>query len=216
MSILPILPPLGIGYIAATLTDAGHEVKVLDAFVEAWDSSVDVDEELSRIGLSDEEISSVVSEFKPMLVGISNPFSSQSRGMMEVAGLIKKVSKDIKVVVGGVHPSSMPEQCLLNEDIDFLIKGEGERPMLELIELIEGRRAIERVGGLYYRADGGIKIQWYRRYLEGSRQDAAPGLPPVTNEKKYFAAGARDMTTRGGLHDRWTTYDHQPWLPLFL
>ena len=55
--------PLGIGYIASYLEGMGYSIKVIDAFGEGYDNRLIYNDEYLRIGLSDKEILSEVSNF---------------------------------------------------------------------------------------------------------------------------------------------------------
>jgi radical SAM superfamily enzyme YgiQ (UPF0313 family) len=69
-----------------------------------------------------------------------------------IAKLIKEFDSSIKVIVGGPHPTFCPEEVMKNRDIDFVIKGEGEIPLLNLMrELKSATPRWESVPGLYYR-----------------------------------------------------------------
>ena len=68
------------------------------------------------------------------------PFSGWSKTAFEVASIVKKVNKDITVVLFGLHPSSRPEDCLENADVDFVVVGEPENTVLELVEALEAEK----------------------------------------------------------------------------
>lgn len=199
-----ILPPIGLGYIASVLERAGHEVRILDAFGLGWEKNSECnDRELIRVGISKDEIAAELRKFSPDMVGISNPFSSQAMGMRETAELVKRIDPKIKVLIGGVHPSSVPLECMKDPNIDFLVKGEGEMPVLELISHIKGELPIEKVMGVYYRNGTEICFNGAGSVFKDLDEIPLPAyhLMPMN---EYFEAAKKDMTTRGGLHDRWT------------
>ena len=51
---------------------------------------------------------------------------------LKIAKLIKKYNANIPIVLGGVHPSLLPEQTLQNELVDIVVVGEGERTIQDL------------------------------------------------------------------------------------
>jgi len=48
--------------------------------------------------------------------------------------IAKKLFPEIKIVVGGIHPSVMPDECLEIDEFDYIFKGEGEVTLPELIK----------------------------------------------------------------------------------
>jgi len=55
------------------------------------------------------------------------------------------------VIMGGSHVSAVPESALANPSVDFVIRGEGEKPFVEFLNYLLGRRKIECVPGLGYK-----------------------------------------------------------------
>ena len=101
------------------------------------------------------KLTEIVSQTKPTIVGIS--FLTPLQSVVErVANLIKETNPDIKVVVGSCHPTFCPEEVMQNQDIDFVVRGEGEIPLLCLIkELKKDDPKLETVPGISYRDWGG-------------------------------------------------------------
>ncbi len=81
------------------------------------------------------------------LVGISFMSNYLDRGMQLCKAL--KESLDVPLVVGGIHPTVMPEQCLGFADI--VCVGEGEEALLELIGRMEAGENFTDVRNLYFR-----------------------------------------------------------------
>jgi magnesium-protoporphyrin IX monomethyl ester (oxidative) cyclase len=124
---------LGIMQIASYLIKNNHEVSIIDALGEGFDN-IERNKNYFRVGLSDDEIVHRISpEYE--LIGISVPFSHLARLAHELIDKIKDRFKDIPVVMGGVYPSSQPELAV-KSGADFLILGEGEEPMLHLINYL--------------------------------------------------------------------------------
>lgn len=64
---------------------------------------------------------------------------------------------DVPVVYGGVMPSLYPELFLKNCNVDFVVRGEGERTLFELAEYLNGDFKLEDIDGLsYWDNDGGV------------------------------------------------------------
>jgi len=136
----PVLP-LGLAYLAATLEAYQMPVDVIDAWAE---------------GYSFEELGTEVAKRAPDIVGITMMSPIYASAMRSV-DIVRKYS-DAKIVVGGPHPSALPEQCLEdNPNIDFVIIGEGEKPLVELVAaLSESGKHLSAISGLAYRDNRGI------------------------------------------------------------
>ncbi len=90
---------------------------------------------------------------KPDLVGISSLFSPYYREVLQAAEAIKEKTH-CPIVLGGSHVSAVPELMLRNPAVNWVIRGEGERPLVELIKALQGRKGLEQVPGLGYKQDG--------------------------------------------------------------
>ncbi|MDP2922715.1 MAG: radical SAM protein [Candidatus Omnitrophota bacterium] len=107
--------PLGIGYLGAYLMERNYSVKIIDEEVEK---------------LTKEKIKDLTSD-KKQLVGISCMTPNISRGY-ELADQIKSVYPESTVVLGGIHPTVLPEEALSRPSVDLVVKGEAE-PVIEQI-----------------------------------------------------------------------------------
>jgi anaerobic magnesium-protoporphyrin IX monomethyl ester cyclase len=87
------------------------------------------------------------------LVGITLDTSRYYKGM-KYARLLK--SKGTKVVVGGPHASFMADQILGSGSADFVVRGEGEQTILELVTALTKGGNLEGIKGLSYLSDNQI------------------------------------------------------------
>lgn len=132
--LMRVSPPMGLGYVGASLKRAGNEVLVYD-------------ETLKSVATLRE----VLINFRPSIVGITG-LSSQYPSVKRVARSAKEIGST--VVVGGIHASSYPEFTLSDcKNIDYVIKGEGEK---SFVDFLDGRD-ISKIPGLYYRNHNGVK-----------------------------------------------------------
>jgi radical SAM superfamily enzyme YgiQ (UPF0313 family) len=141
-------PPLGLAYIGSYLLHAGYEVAAID---------------LNVSGLNLSRVKMIVEEDEPSLVGISSSTESYPSAL-KIAECVKSVDKDVKVVMGGPHPTTLPQQVLAEDCVDFVIVGEGEKTMLELSKyILEGKGELKNIKGLGYKVEGKmIKINGRR------------------------------------------------------
>ena len=141
--------PLGLGYLGTALKTAGIDVVGLDAAVQ--NPPLEVEKGIIRYGLTSEELRKQIERIKPDIVGISCFFSSRFPAALEAAQIIKQISPNIITVIGGVHPSLMPEKVCSYPEFDYAIIGEGERSFVELIRAIENGASLKSIDGLAYK-----------------------------------------------------------------
>ncbi|MCX7990911.1 MAG: B12-binding domain-containing radical SAM protein [Proteobacteria bacterium] len=104
-------------------------------------------------GIDKSLISKKIAEFKPDMVCISSLFSTYFYDVIDIAKEVKKINKDIIVVSGGNHPTIFPEKVLRYKEIDFVIRGEGETPLNQLIKAIRNKNGFDEIKGLCYKKD---------------------------------------------------------------
>lgn len=139
---------LNLAYLSATLKQAGHEVLVLDATAPC-----------NR--LDEEEIARRIREFRPHFVGVTLtidyiPATYDYLGRLRALGM--------PIVAGGPHANCLPEE-VLEHGADLVVVGEGERTILDLAEHYLGRRELDAVDGLCFRAENGRIVRTPARGL---------------------------------------------------
>ncbi|MQY62129.1 radical SAM protein [archaeon] len=100
-----------------------------------------------------EDVKQEVKRLAPEMLGMTCG-SVTYRRCIETAKAVKEVLPACKVVVGGWHPSYLPESMLQHPAIDYVVMGEGERAIVELAKSItkgEDDSAIAKISGLAYR-----------------------------------------------------------------
>lgn len=166
--ITPVFPPLGLAYIAAFLKKNNIEVRILES--NAHD-------------LNHQQISHCISEYSPNIVGITSTTS-----LIEEAHQIALLCpKEIKVIIGGVHASSMPNETLEKfERFDYLVRGEGEFTMLELAQ----EKPLSKINGLSYRKGKNI-VHNKERPLNENLDNLPLPARELLPMNKYFSVGAK-------------------------
>jgi radical SAM superfamily enzyme YgiQ (UPF0313 family) len=89
-----------------------------------------------------------IDELRPLAVGFTMLTGSCIIQIIEISRKIKEKHPEIKIVVGGIHPTFFPEQTLLNPFIDFVVVNEAEKAFLKLLKLIEGGGRLEQIESL--------------------------------------------------------------------
>ncbi len=140
-----IMPPLGLASIASYLEREGVEVAIVDCY--AHPDSQRVLRELLR-------------ELRPALIGFSCTTSSFLDGV-RLASLAKSELPGIRSVFGGAHVSALKEQVFGWSEVDYVVVGEGEATLAELVRS-EGEN-LEQVAGLIFRdSDGTVVFNGHR------------------------------------------------------
>jgi anaerobic magnesium-protoporphyrin IX monomethyl ester cyclase len=142
--------PLGIGYLASYLRQAGYQVKIFESLSDNF-SFNDLDRQIES--------------FKPNLLGISVMTPSYPRAV-EICEQVKS-EYNIKTVLGGHHVSAVKEDVLRqSQDVDFAVIGEGERTLLELVNQLDSTHPeFDRVNGLAWRDGDKIIINRPRELI---------------------------------------------------
>src|SRR6266850_612098 len=110
-----------------------------------------------HFGKSFDAIESEIAELRPDIVGISCLFTPYYREALEVAARVKKRANAI-VVMGGSHASAVPESLLASPHVDYVIRGEGEKPFVEFLGAIQNQQCVEAIPNLAYKRDGAFVL----------------------------------------------------------
>ena len=170
--------PLGLAYVASSLKDKGHEALIFSGEIGFTKSIkiqkvvVDDDfmnnlEEKEVWKLVVRELKKVIGSFKPDLIGITMP-TVKYEVVKALASAIKSSCEvpTAPIVVGGPHPTIMPEDTLKIEDIDYVVRGEGEETIIELIDCLEHNKTLNKVKGLSYRKGSKVINNTTRPYIK--------------------------------------------------
>ena len=114
------VPHLGLAMIGAMLEKEGFNVKILDMFALDMDVA-DIAREIRKI--------------KPKIVGITSVTSNFFQAM-KVLKTVKLVDNTIITIFGGPHVTIMPETVIPSSYVDYVVIGEGEHVIIELVNYI--------------------------------------------------------------------------------
>jgi radical SAM superfamily enzyme YgiQ (UPF0313 family) len=76
------------------------------------------------------------------------------RETVAIARAAKERYPDLPVILGGWHPSLLPEQTLAAEYVDVVVCGQGEDAMLEVVGHLEAGESLAGIPGVGYKEDG--------------------------------------------------------------
>lgn len=124
--------PLGLGYIGSKLERA-FDVKLLDMQLEGYDNERLLPSGATLYGLDNISLYEYIQNYQPHYVLISCVFSSMHNRALAIASIVKSFNRDIIVIIGGPHPSALPYMFTKDPNVDYVIIGEGERTVYDLL-----------------------------------------------------------------------------------
>lgn len=131
----PQYPPLNLAYLAAFLEQNGYLSEIID-LDEGKNSYAKLEDSLRLDNC--------------FLVGLTftTPLLENAK---KTADKIKQI-KNIPIVVGGIHASLSPLECISYNNFNYVIEGEGEIPLLKLANyLTKSLPLLSQIGGLNYK-----------------------------------------------------------------
>lgn len=130
-----ILAPLNLGYIASYLKSKG----INDVFIHSALIEKDIFKKLKGADL----------------IGVSVNTAVLKHAIF-ITNKIKNRKPKTIIVWGGSYPSALPDKVLENQNIDYVVRGEGEVGFYELVKAVENNEDIEGIRGISYRKNGEI------------------------------------------------------------
>lgn len=165
---------LGLAYIKSYLVANGHEAEIVDGYL----LNMEVKEVIRKI----------VEDKSCKIVGVS-PFIDSLQQSLEITKGIKNVRRDILVCWGG-HLATFSAEDLLQscDEIDCIVRGEGELTFFELVESLHfGTLGLEEIKGLALRKNGEVLFAKPRCLIENL--DRLP-FPDRVNAVSAFESGS--------------------------
>ena len=131
---------IGIYYIASYLRENNYDVNVFD---------------FDNLRPDETTLRKMISESSFDLVGITGMATSYSY-VKWLSSVIKGYKSDIPIVLGGPSATTITDILLNHTLVDYLIIGEGERVIINLINSIKNNENLENVKGIAYKKNGRI------------------------------------------------------------
>ena len=173
-------PPLGLSYVAGHLRRLGHQVRMID---------------LNVSGYNPQRLRLALKRTMPDVVGIS-AYTETYPNALAVAGEVKRLNSGTKVVMGGAHPSILPAETVGEQDVDFVVVGEGEETTAELLSALEKGYGVEDILGLGWKdAEGSVYVNDARPLLAA---DAIGWPARDLLSLEFYQTPFTVLTARGG------------------
>ena len=170
--------PLNLLYVASAARKAGVEPALYDAMslFTGWD-----------------EIRAELRRRRPKYVG-STAITATIDTCLELGRVVKEEVPEATYILGGVHPTFMWREILEAEGspVDFIVRGEGERTVEELLRVLEEGREPSDVAGIAWRPNGRATITPQRRFLDDLEEyPAAFDIADWPTYKYFVIPGGR-------------------------
>lgn len=148
------VPPIGLAYVAAALREAGHDVHVIDTTGEAIEQFTKISDTWLRRGLTDDEVLERIDPDSEAIC-FSLMFSQDWLPARTLIRRVREAHPNATLVGGGEHFTAEPTHAFADSPIDFILPGEGDRVICDLMDHLAGNRPVEEVPGAYYRGPSG-------------------------------------------------------------
>ena len=164
------IPALSIFYPGAALEREGHNVLYWD---ERWDNDRDLSDKIDKVDY----------------VGTSSLTGEQLKGVKRILTIAKERGKT--TIFGGIHASLTPFESIIEEYIDYIVVGEGEQTIVELIDAIDNGKEI----GLGVVTKDGFK--GFRQYMDGGTVESPITEKTLPYFEKSYPNDITLLTSRG-------------------
>src|SRR3989338_1180621 len=175
-------PALSIFYPGVVLEKSGFEVEYSD---ERFDNRQHTEKLIKN----------------SLVIGVSSMTGFQLGEAQRILKTAKEINPNIITLLGGVHPSMLPDQCIRESFIDVVCVGEGERTLLEFMKCIKKKKSLKNVKGILWKNNGNIIKNEKRELVDINK------IPwPVTKKNRHYfkiaadASQIRLLSSRGCPH----------------
>ena len=188
---------LGIEYISALLKTGGHETRL---FVDPllFDDEFITVKILNRCFDFKKRILQALKSYQPDLIGMS-VVSSFYPWASQLAQLIK-TEMNVPVIMGGIHPTSVPDRVIQNEAVDMVCIGEGEYPFLELADSMAAGKPDTTIKNIWFKDNGRIIRNPLRPLIENLDALPFPDKDLYYSASPHFSKSYYIAASRGCPH----------------
>ncbi len=143
--------PLTLVYLAASARQAGLSPIIYDAMTKRH---------------SHDDIAQTIQDISPAYVAVT-AITATYPDAIEVLETAKKIDPNITTLIGGVHTSFLFREALASDCVDFVVRGEGEESLRELLTCLEASEDPASVTGIAFKdGEGGIVETPARPYVD--------------------------------------------------
>lgn len=151
---------LSIECLSGFLKSRGHDVEL------AFDPMLFSNEAFNFYRLANifdisKELIRKINKMKPDLVGFS-VFTLNYQRALKIARELKKSNNKIITIFGGIHSTVVPQYVIEEDCVDIVCVGEGEFPLLELLDSMENSKLDTNIKNLWFKVGSKIITNYCR------------------------------------------------------
>jgi len=166
-------PPLGLFSLAGALRANGYEPRVIDGALNRANRHI-VSAEIADCAC----------------FGVSLLTGPMIRDAIDISSMVRRLRPELPIVFGGWHPSLLSGQTLREDFVDIVVRHQGEKTLVEVLERLEAGASLDLVAGCWFKRD--------RQIIQNSDRAATPlsDLPPPAYDLIDFDAYERAIGER--------------------
>ncbi|MCX6664243.1 MAG: radical SAM protein [Euryarchaeota archaeon] len=197
-NILFVEPPRNFWFVMGEYLPPPSALLILAAYVERELPGIDIDiVDCQADRLDWQGLERYIESANPSMI-LTSGFTTNTYSCARTCEIAKTVNEDIVTIVGGIHFSFTPEESLQSfPEIDYIVRGEGELTVVDLIKTLENKGKISQVQGVSYRNNGKITHNPARPLIENLDSLPYPAYHLVEeNLKRYHFTMMAGRNTR--------------------
>jgi len=153
--------PLGLAYVASYARQQGYsDIKVVDLNI------------YPKAEIPKADIYGITA---------TTPLINQAK---KICALIKQKNKNALTIIGGPHATCESDETLSDNSVDFVIKGEGEKAFVSLLNALKNKTGLSEVEGLSYKENGKV-LHNKSKFIENLDELPFPALDLFPDLKFY-------------------------------
>lgn len=167
---------LGLEYLTAVLREKSFRVRIIDAHL---------------LNLDIKDVAKQIIEVNPIIIGFTSCTSESFFNILEIISTLKKRSINSYTCLGGYFATFWFKEILSKyEEIDFIVRSEGEKTFLELVKSLVLKRNWEQISGIAYKKNGKIIVTSPQHLIENLDELPFPARDnmPEVMEKRFPVA----------------------------
>ncbi|MHB8841779.1 MAG: B12-binding domain-containing radical SAM protein [Candidatus Aquicultor sp.] len=126
--------PLGLAYLGGSLQKAGFDAEIYDAM---------------SLFHTSEQIEARIASARPDVVAVT-AYTATINAAIDVLRLAKEAVPGVVTVIGGVHPTHMAAEVLADPAVDYVVRGEGESTLPELLTCLNAGDDTKKAAGISF------------------------------------------------------------------
>ena len=178
---------IGLESIMAYVQSKGHLVELIYEPALGDNGYIDIPW-LNNFFYNDELVVNKALRFKPDLICFS-AITNLYMPIKNLARKFKEVMPDIPIIVGGIHPTSLPEETISEECFDMICLGEGEGALEDLLQRMREKRSYNDIKNLWVKDSSG-------HIHKNVKRPIIKPLESLPNPDKSFFARYGALTSR--------------------